>query len=277
MGRGADLGDRGPRARRRQADGPPGGDDAVEALAKVTAELANGEQRPEQQEMCRAVGEALVTGTHLVVQAGTGTGKSLAYLVPPCSAARRWWWPPPPRRCRTSWPRRTCPWSTAGWPAVVLRGAQGPEQLHLPPAGGRGGERRIQPELGDGAGAARPSRVRAASPSRTAESAPGGLVDEVRTLLAWSETTVDRRPGRPELRAQRPGLGMVSVGPRECPGAFNCPSGNRCFAEAARDRAAAADVVVVNTHLYGAHLASGGPCCPSTTWSSSTRPTSSRR
>jgi len=58
------------------------GDDAVDALAKVTTGLTHGEQRPEQQEMCRAVGEALVTGTHLVVQAGTGTGKSLAYLVP---------------------------------------------------------------------------------------------------------------------------------------------------------------------------------------------------
>jgi ATP-dependent DNA helicase DinG len=32
--------------------------------------------------MCRAVAEALVTGTHLVLQAGTGTGKSLASLVP---------------------------------------------------------------------------------------------------------------------------------------------------------------------------------------------------
>ena len=58
------------------------GDDAVAALAKVTAQMASGEQRPEQQEMCRAVGEAMVVGTHLVVQAGTGTGKSLAYLVP---------------------------------------------------------------------------------------------------------------------------------------------------------------------------------------------------
>ena len=55
---------------------------------------------------------------------------------------------------------------------------------------------------------------------------------------------------------------MVSVGPRECPGAFNCPSGGQCFAEAARDRAAAADIVVVNTHLYGAHLASGGVVLP---------------
>ena len=58
------------------------GDDAVAALSRVTAHLVGGEQRPEQQEMCRAVAEALVTKTHLAVQAGTGTGKSLAYLVP---------------------------------------------------------------------------------------------------------------------------------------------------------------------------------------------------
>jgi ATP-dependent DNA helicase DinG len=44
--------------------------------------MSGGERRPEQLEMCRAVAEALVTGTHLVVQAGTGTGKSQAYLVP---------------------------------------------------------------------------------------------------------------------------------------------------------------------------------------------------
>jgi len=51
---------------------------------------------------------------------------------------------------------------------------------------------------------------------------------------------------------------MLSVGPRECPGAFRCPKGPVCFAEAARAAAAEAEIVVVNTHLYGAHLASGG-------------------
>src|ERR1019366_7365040 len=55
---------------------------------------------------------------------------------------------------------------------------------------------------------------------------------------------------------------MVSTTARECPGAFRCPSGRECFAEDARARAAEADVVVVNTHLYGAHLASGGAVLP---------------
>src|SRR6202034_131715 len=65
-------------------DGEAGraGEAAVDALDAVTAQLVGGERRPQQQEMCRAVGEALVSGSHLVVQAGTGTGKSLAYLVP---------------------------------------------------------------------------------------------------------------------------------------------------------------------------------------------------
>jgi ATP-dependent DNA helicase DinG len=40
------------------------------------------EQRPQQVAMLRAVTEALSTGQHLMVEAGTGTGKSFAYLVP---------------------------------------------------------------------------------------------------------------------------------------------------------------------------------------------------
>ena len=55
---------------------------ATEALTRVTATMASGEERPQQQEMCQAVARALVNETHLVIQAGTGTGKSLAYLVP---------------------------------------------------------------------------------------------------------------------------------------------------------------------------------------------------
>src|SRR4029077_8887171 len=66
----------------RGIDARQAGDEGVDGLAKITAQMAGGEHRPEQQEMCRAVAEAMVTGTHLVVQAGTGTGKSLAYLVP---------------------------------------------------------------------------------------------------------------------------------------------------------------------------------------------------
>ena len=42
----------------------------------------NFEFRPQQQEMAVAVARALQNGEHLAVEAGTGVGKSLAYLIP---------------------------------------------------------------------------------------------------------------------------------------------------------------------------------------------------
>lgn len=51
--------------------------------------FADFERRPEQEEMASAVTAALTEGRHLVVEAGTGTGKSLAYLLPAALQALR--------------------------------------------------------------------------------------------------------------------------------------------------------------------------------------------
>ena len=59
-----------------------------ELLATAVAALG-GSERPGQVEMAAAVAHAFETGEHLVVQAGTGTGKSLAYLVPAIVRALR--------------------------------------------------------------------------------------------------------------------------------------------------------------------------------------------
>jgi len=49
---------------------------------RIAGRLSNYEVRPEQLEMAKAVGKALKNQRHLVVEAGTGVGKSFAYLVP---------------------------------------------------------------------------------------------------------------------------------------------------------------------------------------------------
>ena len=54
----------------------------------------------------------------------------------------------------------------------------------------------------------------------------------------------------------------VSVGSEECPGANRCPAGQECFAENARAKAALADIVVVNTFLYGLDVGSDGAILP---------------
>src|SRR6478752_6780292 len=59
--------------------------EATESFFSTTGLLAkakNFERRPQQQQMAVAVARALEEERHLVVEAGTGVGKSLAYLVP---------------------------------------------------------------------------------------------------------------------------------------------------------------------------------------------------
>src|SRR5512137_2738065 len=48
----------------------------------ILSRAKNFEFRPQQQQMAVAVARALESGEHLAVEAGTGVGKSLAYLVP---------------------------------------------------------------------------------------------------------------------------------------------------------------------------------------------------
>jgi ATP-dependent DNA helicase DinG len=56
--------------------------EAIFSPKGVLSRAKNFEYRPQQQQMAVAVARALQTGEHLVVEAGTGVGKSLAYLVP---------------------------------------------------------------------------------------------------------------------------------------------------------------------------------------------------
>jgi ATP-dependent DNA helicase DinG len=59
----------------------------VPALLATAVSALGGSERSGQLQMATAVADAFETGEHLAVQAGTGTGKSLAYLVPAIARA----------------------------------------------------------------------------------------------------------------------------------------------------------------------------------------------
>ena len=61
----------------------------TEALEIATTALPHSESRPGQKEMAHEVADALAEGKHLIVQAGTGTGKTIAYLVPAIVAGKK--------------------------------------------------------------------------------------------------------------------------------------------------------------------------------------------
>jgi ATP-dependent DNA helicase DinG len=253
-----------------EADARLAGDDGVRGLDKITAQMSGGEHRPEQQEMCRAVAEAIVTRTHLVVQAGTGTGKSLAYLVPAALSGKKVVIATATKALQDQLAEKDLPQvdEGLGLPApldfAVLKGRSNYVCRQRVAEVGSGG---IQAELGDqGAGRADEPAVASAeeaeSSGASADGPPEGIVEEVRQLVAWSQKSQTGDRADLNFEPSDRAWNMVSVGPRECPGAYNCPSGGSCFAEAARERASVADVVVVNTHLYGAHLASGSVVLP---------------
>jgi len=214
---------------------------ATATLSAVTARLPGAEQRPGQLAMAAAVAEAIAAERHLVVQAGTGTGKSLAYLVPAILSGRR---------VVVATATRTLQDQLAGNDLPFLA-----EHLDRPFSfailKGRSNylcHQRLRELTGEGA-----------------QQELAGLVAgraALERLAAWAART--HSGDRADLDEEPPPSlwSAVSVGPRECPGATRCPSGEICFAERARARAAASDVVVVNLHLYGLHLATGGAVLP---------------
>ena len=62
-------------------------DDFLKPDGRLSARLAGWESRPQQLEMANLVTAAIAARAHAIVEAGTGVGKSLAYLVPAVLAA----------------------------------------------------------------------------------------------------------------------------------------------------------------------------------------------
>ena len=245
-------------------------DDVTGTLAAVAAGLPDGgESRPGQQAMAEAVGRAIADRRHLVVQAGTGTGKSLAYLIPAALSGERVVVATATKALQDQLAHNDLPLVAAavdrGFSFAVLKGRSNYLcRQRVAEIGGRGEQMTLQPGSADPPDADDPltavSGGDAAAPDDPAE--VGRLGEQVRRLVRWADDTTTGDRSELEFEPHFRAWSMVSTTARECPGAFRCPSGRECFAEAARARAAEADVVVVNTHLYGAHLASGGAVLP---------------
>ena len=91
---------------------------------------------------------------------------------------------------------------------------------------------------------------------------PSEVRVEIKRLTDWSAVTKTGDQSELDWSPSDRAWSEVSVGSEECPGGQRCPMGAECFAEAARARAAVADVTVVNTFLYGLDVASDGAILP---------------
>jgi len=217
------------------------------ALERATGAIAGREDRPAQRAMAGAVAAAIRERRHLIVQAGTGTGKSLAYLVPALTLGVRVVVSTATKALQDQLATRDLPMlaRSLGVPFefAVLKGRSNYACLQrVAEVSGAGDQLMMEePEAAN----------------------LGALGRQVRRLAAWAAEQSGSETGTGD-RAELPfepsdvAWSQVSVAARDCPGANRCPSGESCFAEKARRRAELADVVVVNTHLYATALAISG-------------------
>ncbi|HYZ08271.1 MAG TPA: ATP-dependent DNA helicase [Pseudonocardiaceae bacterium] len=228
----------------------------VAALLSEAVTALGGTERAGQVRMAEAVQRAIRTGEHLAVQAGTGTGKSLAYLVPAIRHAvdreqtvvvatatialqRQLVDRDLPRLATALEPRLGRAPTFA-----ILKGRRNYLCLH-----------RIRNGAPDEDGEDLFEAASMASPTSM-------LGKQVARLHEWSGQTEtgDRDELVPGVadRAWR----QVSVSARECLGAHRCPAGVECFAELARAEAGRADVVVTNHALLAIDAMGEHPVLP---------------
>jgi ATP-dependent DNA helicase DinG len=211
-------------------------------LARAVAALG-GAPRPGQQQMARAVADALGGKRHLLVQAGTGTGKSLGYLVPVIVHA-----------VRTGRPVVVSTATLALQAQVVDRDLPRLADALAPVLGRRptwqlvkGRRNYVCVNKLTGGYPAEEDGLFELPEGITGRTYGGsGLGKEVVRLREWAEQTGsgDRDelvPGVSE-RAWR----QVSVSAHECLGAQRCPMAAECHSERSRERAHDVDVVVSN-------------------------------
>jgi ATP-dependent DNA helicase DinG len=234
-------------------------------LAAAVGEI-HGQARPGQQAMADAVATALEGGPHLLVQAGTGTGKSLGYLAPALA------------RCVATDSRVIVATATLALQAqlatkdiptaldaveavtgrrpkaAILKGRTNYACLYR----ARQGERPDQDSLIGSAALAD-----AAATGRGDDVSKLGA--EVLALREWVEEEAERRglADRDDApsHTQR-GWAQVSIPTRECLGAAKCPFGTECFVEESRERARGAQLVVTNHALLAINAMHGGTALP---------------
>jgi ATP-dependent DNA helicase DinG len=213
----------------------------LDALLDAAVGAVGGTARPGQQEMAKAVAEALEHGDPLLVEAGTGTGKSLAYLVPAIAhaLARK------ERRVIVATATLALQRQLVAHDLPLISEALS-GKLGRPPEFAllKGRNNYVCLNKINSGGEAEEEQDGLFNPKELSEM--GRHVLRVREWAEESETG-----DRDELT---PGVSdrvwtTVSVSSRECLGAGKCSFGQECFAEAARERARSADLVVTNHAL----------------------------
>ncbi len=220
-------------------------DKANVVLDHVLSAREGSEERPQQRAMVNAVAASFAERRPLLVQAGTGVGKSLAYLAAAAASDRR---------VVVSTATRALQTQLANDDAPVIAAAARELNLRFDVAVLKGRSNYLCRRDFDlvQADEAQAQQSFDVTDSKTGASAAW------KSLVAWVDTTPDGD------RANAPVVSdsvwaSVSTDSAGCPGASSCTFGDECFAEEARAIAHDADLVITNHALTALELTAEDP------------------
>jgi ATP-dependent DNA helicase DinG len=230
---------------------------AEQLLTAAVGAVPGGSARPGQQAMVAAIDKAVRDREHLLVQAGTGTGKSLAYLTPAL---------------------------LVDGPVVVSTATLALQNQLVEHDLPRLSEA-VEPVLGRRPTfavlkgrhhylcVAKMEHADDQEPTDTLfDDAParatqwlgeaGRLGKQIQRLQAWADKTTTGDRDELDPGVDDTAWRQVSMPARDCVGAAKCPYGAECFAEASRARAREADIVVTNHSLLAVDMLAGRHIVP---------------
>lgn len=226
---------------------PPVEVDTSEALAlldQITDHLpGGGESRQGQRDMVAAIAAAFTTREHVIVEAGTGVGKSLAYLVPSALTGQRVVIATATKNLQDQLASKDAPTVAKAETRTRVAVLKGKNSYLC--------RNRVEAVRGD-----------AQLSFDDGEAVPKGIADQMRRVLSWADSTQTGDRDELTFEVDERAWRQLAVTPQECLHKMSCPQGATCFHEKAKDLAAGSNIVIVNSHLYASHLASGKGLLP---------------
>jgi ATP-dependent DNA helicase DinG len=215
-----------------------------QALA-AAVDAIGGAPRSGQIEMAEAIANAITDRHHLLVQAGTGTGKSLAYLIPPVVLNKRV--------------------LVATATLALQRQLVDRDLPRVIPALERVLGRPITFAIYKGIGnylCLQKMNTSVPDHDQDVLDTFGALEQQAKALRSWADEpdSTGDRDDAPEV--DRKVWAANSVSGRECIGADKCVYGQQCFAMKAKAKAQTADIVVTNHTLLAIEVVDNHPILP---------------
>lgn len=217
----------------------------VRRALEVAVEAIDGKPRTGQIEMAEAVANALINRHHLMVQAGTGTGKSLAYLVPAIVSGKKTLIATATLALQRQLVERDLPKIVPALEKLLGR------EISYGIYKGVGNYICLQ-------------KINSDEPDPDGELLLeiSSLGKDAQRLRSWAETpgVTGDRDEAPEV--DRRVWAASSVSGRECVGADVCNYGSKCFAANAKAKAINSDIVVSNHTLLALEVVESHPILP---------------